>query len=59
MIELGSAPALTRSRQPSGRPTLELHGATQQHAERLGVRQISISITHSGNTAFAEVIFEN
>src|ERR1700676_1003083 len=47
------------TRQPSGRPTLELHGATRQHAERLGVRQISISITHSGNTAFAEVIFES
>ena len=47
------------TRQPSGRPTLELHGATREHAERLGVRQISISITHSGNTAFAEVIFEN
>ena len=47
------------TRQPSGRPTLELHGATREHAERLGVRQITISITHSGNTAFAEVIFEN
>jgi holo-[acyl-carrier protein] synthase len=47
------------TRQPSGRPALVLHGATREHAERLGVRQISISITHSGNTAFAEVIFEN
>lgn len=46
-------------RQPGGRPTLLLHGPTRQHAERLGVQHISISITHTGNTAFAEVIFED
>jgi holo-[acyl-carrier protein] synthase len=47
------------TRQPGGRPTLTLHGPTQQHAQRLGVRQISLSITHSGNIAFAEAIFES
>jgi holo-[acyl-carrier protein] synthase len=47
------------TRLPSGQPTLELRGATREHAARMGVRRISISITHSGNTAFAEVIFEN
>ena len=47
------------TRLPSGKPTLALHGATLEHAERLGVRHTSLSITHSGNTAFAEVIFEN
>jgi holo-[acyl-carrier protein] synthase len=47
------------TRLATGRPTLTLHGATQQHAERLGVRSISLSITHSGNIAFAEAIFEN
>ena len=47
------------TRQPGGRPTLTLHRATQQHAQRLGVRQISLSITHSGNVAFAEAIFES
>ena len=47
------------TRVPGGRPTLALHGAAKARAERMGVRQISISITHSGNTAFAEVIFEN
>ncbi len=47
------------TRMPGGRPTLTLHGATQQHAQRLGVRQISLSITHSGNIAFAEAIFES
>lgn len=47
------------ARESSGQPTLTLHGATREHAERLGVRRIAVSITHSGNTAFAQVIFEN
>jgi holo-[acyl-carrier protein] synthase len=47
------------AREPSGQPTLTLRGATRENAERLGVRRISVSITHSGNTAFAQVIFEN
>jgi holo-[acyl-carrier protein] synthase len=46
-------------RQPGGRPTIILHGAARQHAERLGARQISLSITHSGNFALAEVILES
>jgi holo-[acyl-carrier protein] synthase len=46
------------TRQPGGRPTLTLHGASREHAERLGVHHTNISITHSGNTAFAQVIFE-
>ena len=46
------------TRQPSGKPTLTLYGATREHAERLGVCHINVSITHSGNTAFAQVIFE-
>jgi len=47
------------TRLASGQPTLSLHGATREHAERLGVRRASLSITHSGNTALAQVIFEN
>jgi holo-[acyl-carrier protein] synthase len=47
------------SRLPTGQPTMALHGATREHAVRLGVRRISVSITHSGNTALAQVIFEN
>ena len=47
------------TRLPTGKPTMALHGATREHAQRLGVRQIHLSITHSGNTAFAEVIFED
>ena len=47
------------TREASGKPTLTLRGATREHAERLGVRHINVSITHSGDTAFAQVIFED
>ncbi|MGB6199240.1 MAG: holo-ACP synthase [Candidatus Acidiferrales bacterium] len=47
------------TRMPSGKPTLALHGATLGIAERLGVKNISVSITHTGDWAFAQVIFEN
>jgi holo-[acyl-carrier protein] synthase len=44
---------------PGGKPTLRLQGTTKEIADRLGVRHISLSITHSGNLALAQVIFEN
>jgi holo-[acyl-carrier protein] synthase len=44
---------------PGGRPSLRLEGVARQFAERLGVKQISITITHSGSLAIAQVIFEN
>ncbi|PYU34145.1 MAG: holo-[acyl-carrier-protein] synthase [Acidobacteria bacterium] len=47
------------TRQPGGRPTIVLHGAAREHAERMGARHISLSISHSGNFALAEVILEN
>ena len=47
------------TRLPSGQPTLSLHGATREIAERLGMRRAVLSITHSGNTALAQVIFES
>jgi holo-[acyl-carrier protein] synthase len=47
------------TRLPSGQPTLTLRGATREHAERLGARRASLSITHSGNTALAQVILED
>jgi len=46
-------------REASGKPTMKLHGRSREIAERLGVKHISLSQTHSGNTAFAQVIFEN
>jgi holo-[acyl-carrier protein] synthase len=47
------------AREPSGKPTLHLEGVAREFGERLGVKNISLTITHSGNLALAEVIFEN
>jgi holo-[acyl-carrier protein] synthase len=46
-------------REPSGKPTLRLAGAAREIADALGVKNISLSITHSGNLALAHVIFES
>jgi holo-[acyl-carrier protein] synthase len=46
-------------REPSGKPTLRLAGAAREIADGLGVKNISLSITHSGNLALAHVIFES
>ncbi len=43
---------------PSGRPTLLLHGEAERIAEEMGVKQISLSLTHTGETGMAFVIFE-
>ena len=45
-------------RLESGKPTLELRGRAGEFAARLAVKNISVSITHSGKTALAQVIFE-
>ena len=45
-------------REPSGKPTLKLSGATRAIADGLGVKNIVVTITHDGNTALAQVIFE-
>ena len=47
------------AREPSGKPTLRLAGAAREIAHGLGVKNISLSITHSGNLALAQVIFES
>ena len=46
-------------RERGGRPTIALAGEAKNVAERLGVKYIAVSITHTGAQAFAEVIFEN
>ena len=46
-------------REPSGKPTLKLSGATRAIADTLGVKNIAVTITHDGNTALAQVIFES
>lgn len=45
--------------QAGGKPTISLAGAAGEHAARLGATRFSLSITHSGNMAFAEVILES
>jgi holo-[acyl-carrier protein] synthase len=46
-------------RESSGKPSLSLQGAAKRVAEELGVKNITLTITHSGNLALAEVILEN
>ena len=46
------------ARQRGGRPTLQLHGEARKIADALGVKSIAISITHTAEQAFAQVIFE-
>jgi holo-[acyl-carrier protein] synthase len=46
-------------RQKGGRPTVKLHGEAGNIADCLGVKNISLSITHTADQAFAQVIFEN
>ena len=43
---------------PSGRPTLKLHGEAARIAEQLGVKLISLSITHTSELGMAHVILE-
>lgn len=44
---------------PSGRPTLRLHGVAKEFAEKIGVKQISLSLTHTAENGMAFVIFES
>jgi holo-[acyl-carrier protein] synthase len=44
---------------PGGKPTLRLDGAARQIADGLRAKNISLTITHSGNLAVAQVIFED
>ena len=46
-------------RQRGGRPTMALRGEARKIADRLGVKSIALSITHTADQAFAQVIFEN
>lgn len=47
------------AREASGKPALHLSGVARELADRMGVKNISLSITHSENVALAEVIFED
>jgi holo-[acyl-carrier protein] synthase len=44
---------------PSGKPTLRLYGVAAEVAARLGVRNVSLSLTHTQEMAMAHVILED
>jgi holo-[acyl-carrier protein] synthase len=44
---------------PSGKPTLRLYGVAAQVADRLGVRNVALSITHTAELGMAHVILED
>jgi holo-[acyl-carrier protein] synthase len=47
------------AREPGGKPTLKLAGVAREIADGLGVKHIAMTITHSGNLALVQVIFES
>lgn len=46
-------------RQPGGRPTIAFHGKAAEIAQRLGVKHIAVSLTHTREHAIAQVILES
>ena len=46
-------------REPGGRPTLHLSGRAAERAARMGVRHISLSLTHTRELAMAVVMMED
>lgn len=44
---------------PSGKPTLRLHGVAARVADKLGVRNVSLSLTHTAELGMAHVILED
>ena len=47
------------TREPGARPLLELRGRAAERARELGVRRVSLSLTHSRSTALAVVVMED
>jgi holo-[acyl-carrier protein] synthase len=45
-------------RVPGGRPSIVFHGKAGEVAARLGVKNASLSLTHTSEQAFAQVILE-
>jgi holo-[acyl-carrier protein] synthase len=43
----------------SGKPTLRFHGVAAKFAEKLGVRNIALSMTHTSELGMAHVILED
>jgi holo-[acyl-carrier protein] synthase len=47
------------ARMPGGRPTMKFHGRAGEIAEKLGVKNAALSISHTEEQAIAEVILES
>jgi holo-[acyl-carrier protein] synthase len=47
------------AREPGGRPTLRFHGRAAERAERMGVRNTALSLTHTSTLAMASVVLED
>jgi holo-[acyl-carrier protein] synthase len=45
--------------EPGGKPVLRLSGIASEFARRMGVKRISLSMTHTAGTALATVILED
>jgi holo-[acyl-carrier protein] synthase len=43
----------------SGKPTLRFHGVAAEFARKLGVRNVSLSLTHTAELGMAHVILED
>ncbi len=46
-------------RLPSGKPTMEFHGRAAEFAHRLGMKSVSVSLSHTEQIAIAQVILES
>ena len=46
-------------RQPGSRPTIAFSGVADQYAARLGVKHVSLSLSHTAEQAIAMVILED
>jgi holo-[acyl-carrier protein] synthase len=46
-------------RMPGGRPTIAFHGKAGEFAAKLGMKNAALSITHTAEQAFAQVILES
>jgi len=44
---------------PSGKPTLRFHGMAAEIADRLGVKNVALSLTHTAEMGVAHVILES
>ena len=41
---------------PTGQPLIKLHGRAQDEADKLGVKEIAVSLSHSRKYAIASVV---